>query len=91
MTTRIHPTAIVASDARLGEDIDIGPWAVVGEDCTIGDGCAIAARATRERHGRLASNVRIGIQSIIGGEPQDLKCRGELTTVQIGQNSVVRE
>ena len=91
MTTRIHPTAIVASDARLGEDIDIGPWAVVGEDCTIGDRCAIAARATLERHVRLASNVKIGIGSVIGGDPQDLKFRGELTTVEIGENSVVRE
>lgn len=91
MTTRIHPTAIVASDARLGEDVEIGPWAVVGEDCTIGDRCAIAARATLERHVRLASNVKIGIGSVIGGDPQDLKFRGELTTVEIGENSVVRE
>ena len=91
MTTRVHPSAIVATDARLGENVEVGPFAIIGEDCEVGDGCVIAARATLERHVRLAPNVRIGVGSVIGGDPQDLKFKGETTTVEIGEGSIVRE
>src|SRR5919205_404612 len=91
MSVRIHPTAIVHRSADLGEGVEIGPFAIVGDDCVLGDGCVLAARAVLERHVRLANNVRVGIGSIIGGEPQDLKYQGELTTVEIGENSVIRE
>jgi UDP-N-acetylglucosamine acyltransferase len=57
----------------------------------VGDGCIIAPRATLEHHVRLARNVRIGVGSVIGGDPQDLKFKGEATTVEIGEGSIVRE
>src|SRR5919205_2564964 len=91
MSVRIHPTAIVHRSADLGEGVEIGPFAMVGEDCVVGDGCVLAARAVLERHVRLANNVKVGTGSIVGGDPQDLKFRGELTTVEIGENSVIRE
>jgi UDP-N-acetylglucosamine acyltransferase len=91
MSARVHPSAIVAPDARLGDDVEVGPFAIIGEDCDVGDGCIIGARVTLERHVRLARDVRIGIGSVIGGDPQDLKFKGETTTVEIGEGSVVRE
>jgi UDP-N-acetylglucosamine acyltransferase len=91
MSTRIHPSAIVHPGARIGEDVEIGPWAWVGEDCEIGDGCVIGARATLERHVRLAPRVKIGVGTVLGGDPQDLKFKGELTTVEIGEGTTVRE
>ena len=91
MSARVHPSAIVARDARLGDDVEVGPFAIIGEDCEVADGCIIAARATLERHVRLARNVRIGVGSVIGGDPQDLKFKGEATTVEIGEGSIVRE
>jgi UDP-N-acetylglucosamine acyltransferase len=91
MSARIHPTAIVDASAELGRGVEIGPFAIVGEDCVLGDGCVLAARVVLERHVRLANNVRVGIGSVIGGDPQDLKFRGEVTTVEIGENSVIRE
>ena len=91
MSVRIHPTAIIHPSADLGVGVEIGPFAMVGEDCVVGDGCVLAARAVLERHVRLADNVKVGTGSIVGGDPQDLKFRGELTTVQIGENSVIRE
>ena len=87
----IHPTAIIAPTARLGEGVDIGPYAYVGDECVVGDGCMIGMRATLERNVTLAAGVKIGIGSVIGGDPQDLKYRGEHTTVEIGENTVVRE
>ena len=91
MSARVHPSAVIASDARLGDRVEVGPFAIIGEDCEVADGCVIAARATLERHVRLAPNVRIGIGSVIGGDPQDLKFKGEMTTVEIGEGSIVRE
>jgi len=49
------------------------------------------ARAVLERHVRLAANVKVGIGTILGGDPQDLKYAGEVTTVEIGENTVIRE
>jgi UDP-N-acetylglucosamine acyltransferase len=90
-TTRIHPSAIISPDAQLGEGVEVGPFALVGEGCVIADGCVIGARATLERNVRLASNVRVGVGSVLGGDPQDLKFRGEVTTVEIGEGTTIRE
>jgi len=91
MTTRIHPTALVDAGAEIGDDVDIGPFAIVGENCRIGDGCVVAARATLERNVILGAGVKIGIGSVLGGDPQDLKFKGELTTVEIGDGTTIRE
>ena len=91
MSARIHPTAIVSPDAIIGENVEIGPFAIIGEGCTIGDGCVIAPRATLERNVILGANVKVGAGTILGGDPQDLKFRGEQTTVEIGEGTVIRE
>jgi UDP-N-acetylglucosamine acyltransferase len=91
MTARIHPTAIVHDGAEIGADVEIGPFAIVGENCHIGDGCVIAARATLERNVILGAGVKVGIGTVLGGDPQDLKFKGELTTVEIGDGTTIRE
>jgi UDP-N-acetylglucosamine acyltransferase len=87
----IHPSAIVDSGASIGVNVTIGPFAIVGPGCTIGDGCVISARASLERHVTLGANVRVGIGSILGGDPQDLKFKGEVTTVEVGAGTTIRE
>jgi len=91
MSTRIHSTAIVSKDAQLGDGVEVGPFAIIGEGCTVGDECIIAARSTLERNVILASNVRVGSGSILGGDPQDLKYNGEHTTVEVGEGTTIRE
>jgi UDP-N-acetylglucosamine acyltransferase len=91
MTARIHPTAIVHDGVELGADVEIGPFAIVGENCRIGDGCVIAARATLERNVILGAGVKVGIGTVLGGDPQDLKFKGEMTTVEIGEGTTIRE
>lgn len=91
MSVRIHPTAVVARDAVIGDDVEIGAFAMVGEDCVLGSGCVISPRATLERHVRLADNVRIGVGVVLGGDPQDLKFQGEVTTVEVGENTIIRD
>lgn len=91
MTTRIHPTALVDPSAELGEDVDVGPWVIVGPRCVVGDGSVLSARATLEQNVRLGRRVRVGSGSIVGGDPQDLKYRGEETWVDIGDETALRE
>jgi UDP-N-acetylglucosamine acyltransferase len=87
----IHPTAIVSPRAELGDNVTIGPYAMVGENCVVGDGCTLEARSVLDRNVRLGVNVSIGIGSVIGGDPQDLKFKGEETWVEIGDGTRVRE
>jgi UDP-N-acetylglucosamine acyltransferase len=91
MSTNVHPTALVDPGAVLADGVEIGPFAMVGPGCELAEGCVVAPRATLERNVKLGRNVRVGIGSVLGGDPQDLKYRGEETTVEIGDGSVVRE
>jgi UDP-N-acetylglucosamine acyltransferase len=90
-TAQIHPTAIVSPDARVAANVEIGPAAIVGDGCDIGDGCIIGPHAVLERNVILAANVKVGVGSVLGGDPQDLKFRGEHTTVEIGEGTTIRE
>jgi UDP-N-acetylglucosamine acyltransferase len=89
--TRIHPTAIVSSDAELAPDVEVGAYAIIGENCKVASGCVISPRVTLERNVLLGHNVKVGIGTILGGAPQDLKYAGEETTVEIGDGTVIRE
>ena len=91
MTARIHPSAIVHPSAELGAGVEVGPFAIVGEDCVVGDECAIAARATLERNVILGQRVKVGVGTVLGGDPQDLKYKGERTTVEVGDDTTIRE
>jgi UDP-N-acetylglucosamine acyltransferase len=91
MTARIHPTAIVDAKAEIGQDVEIGPWAYVGPHCVVGDGSVIQMRATLEEHVILGPKVTVGIGTVLGGKPQDLKFKGEVTTVEIGEGTTLRE
>lgn len=88
---RIHPTAIIAPQAELGADVEIGPYAIVGPGVTLGPRCRIGSHAVIERNSRLGAECRVGTGSVIGGDPQDLKYAGEETWVEIGDGSVLRE
>jgi UDP-N-acetylglucosamine acyltransferase len=91
MKAKIHPTAIVDPKAEIGTDVEIGPWVLVGPHCHIGSGSTLAPRVTLESHVKLGKNVRVGVGSVLGGLPQDLKFKGEETWVEIGDSSTIRE
>ena len=91
MSAGIHPTAIVHARAEIGRDVEIGAFAIVGDGCVVGDGCLIAPRATLERNVTLGQGVKVGIGSVLGGDPQDLKYKGEPTLVEVGDGTTIRE
>lgn len=91
MSTQIHPTAIVSKDAQLGARVVVGPYAIIGPHVTAGDDCVVGPHAMLEQRVKLGARVKIGASSIIGGDPQDLKFRGEETWAEIGDDTTVRE
>jgi UDP-N-acetylglucosamine acyltransferase len=91
VTTVIHPTAIVDPSAQLGHGVEIGPWALVGPRVSVGDRCLIGPRVRLQQNVKLAAEVSVGDGTIIGGDPQDLKFRGEETWVEIGEGTIIRE
>jgi UDP-N-acetylglucosamine acyltransferase len=91
MSAHIHPTAIVDRKAEVASDAQIGPFAIVGPGCVVGPGSVVEARATLQENVRLGSHVTVGVSSVLGGKPQDLKFRGEVTYVEVGDNTTIRE
>jgi UDP-N-acetylglucosamine acyltransferase len=89
--TVVHPTAILDPAAELGQGVEIGPWVIVGPRVCIGDRCRIGPRARLQRNVRLAEDVSVGDGSIVGGDPQDLKYKGEETWVEVGAGTIIRE
>jgi UDP-N-acetylglucosamine acyltransferase len=87
----IHSTAIVSPEAELGEDVSVGPSAIIGPHVTVGDGCEIGAHAILEKYVRMGARCRVGPGSIVGGDPQDLKYKGEETWAEIGEDTIIRE
>jgi UDP-N-acetylglucosamine acyltransferase len=88
---KIHKSAIVHPDAILGKDVEIGPFSVIGEDVTIGDGTVIKNHVTVIGNTTIGKNNVIYPNAVLGAEPQDLKYRGERTSLILGDNNVIRE
>ncbi len=87
----IHPMAIVHPKAKIGENVEIGPFSVIAENVEIGDGTVIMNNVTVMDGARIGRNCRIFPGAVISGIPQDLKFRGEETLAIIGDNTTLRE
>ncbi len=88
---KIHPTAIIAPDARLADDVEIGPYSVIGPDVQIGAGTVIGPHVVIEQYTDIGEGCHIRQFASIGADPQDLKYRGEATRVVIGNFNTIRE
>ena len=91
MPARIHPTAIVETTARLGADVEIGPFAYVGEGVQIGDGTRIHHHASVEGNTVLGKACEVFPYASIGAKTQDLKYKGGNPGVRSGDRNVFRE
>lgn len=91
MPVSIHPTAVVDPAARLGTDVTVGPLCVIEAETAIGDGCTLDAYVHVKAHTSVGARVSIASHACLGGTPQHLSFRGEPTTVQIGDDCIIRE
>jgi len=88
---QIHPTAIVAPGAVIAQDVVIGPFCVVGENVRLGAGVVLRAHIVVDGRTTIGEGTRIFPFASIGLDPQDLKYRGEPSTLVVGRNNTIRE
>ena len=81
----LHP------EAKIGNNVKISNFTTIYEDVVIGDNTWIGPNVTIFPGARIGKNCKIFPGSVIAAIPQDLKFNGEYTTVEIGDNNVIRE
>ena len=87
----IHKTAIIDSNAKISENVKIGPYSVVGPDVEIGEGTVVQSHVNITGKTIIGINNQIYPFASIGNDPQDLKFKGEKTLLEIGNNNKIRE
>lgn len=91
MTQTIHPTAIVAPEAKLGEGVQIGPYCVIGPKVSIGARSILHSHVVVEGLTTLGEECEIFPFASLGHKPQDLKFKGEDSRLVIGNRNTIRE
>ena len=87
----VHPTAIIHPGARLGTDCVIGPYCVIGEHVSLGDGCRLHSHVVIDGHTHLGARNEMFPFATIGTQTQDLKWRGGVSHLEIGDHNTFRE
>lgn len=87
----IHPTAIVSAKAELGNNVKVGPFAIIHDDVIIGDDSEVQSHAVIYNGARLGNRVKIFQSASISNIPQDLKFGDEKTYLEIGDDTIIRE
>ena len=88
---KVHPLAFVDPKAELAEDVEVGPFCYVAAGAFLGAGTKLDSHATVKGGTRIGRNNLICQGTVLGGDPQDRKYRGEPTFLEIGDNNVIRE
>ncbi len=89
--TTVSSLAFVHSEAILGDNVVVEPFAYVDRNTEIGEGTRVMSQATILTGARIGKNCVIFPHAVISGIPQDLKFIGEETTAIIGDNTTIRE
>ncbi len=89
--TEIHAQAVVAASAHLGPGVRVGAFAVVGENVELGEGCVLHPHAVVQGPARIGRNNTFFSFCAVGGDPQDLKYKGERTELHAGDGNTFRE
>jgi UDP-N-acetylglucosamine acyltransferase len=87
----IHSTAIVDPNAKIADNVSIGPYSVIGPNVEIGSGCVIKSHVVINGPTKIGCNNQFFQFCSIGEDPQDKKFAGEATLLEIGDNNLFRE
>jgi UDP-N-acetylglucosamine acyltransferase len=91
MKPSIHPTAIVAQGAKIGDGSQIGPYAIIGEKVSLGKNVTIGSHAIIDGQTEMGDDCRVFPHAYIGGKSQDLKDFSEGGRLVIGKGNTFRE
>ena len=89
--TQIHSTAVIHPRAQIGPDCRIGPYCVIGEHVVLGERCQLHSHVVIDGHTALGSDNQIFPFASVGLQTQDLKWKGGITRLQIGDRNTFRE
>lgn len=89
--SRIDPRAVVSPTARLGRDVTIEPFAVVGEEVELGDGCSVRHHAVVQGPSRFGAGNLFHPFCSVGSDPQDLTYHGERAELLAGEKNIFHE
>lgn len=81
----------ISPKAKIGSNVIIGDFTVIKEDVEIGNNVEIGSNVIIDNGARISDNVKLHHGAVVSTIPQDLKFNGEVTTLEIGENTVVRE
>jgi len=87
----ISKSAIIGKNAQIGKDIHIGSFSTIEEDVIIGNNTWIGNYVNIQNGARIGENCQVHSSAVLAGNPQDLKFKGEYTTLEIGNNTIIRE
>lgn len=91
MATFVHPSSVIEPGARLGENVTIGPFCLVGPEVALGDGVELKSHAVVSGWTEIGRETVIFPHASVGGVPQDLKYKGERTRLIVGERNRIRE
>ena len=87
----IHSSAIIHPKAQIDSDCEIGPYCVIGEHVTLGAGSRLHSHVVVDGHTKLGKKNEVFPFASIGKKTQDLKWKGGITRLEIGDRNVFRE
>ncbi len=87
----IQPLAYIHPQAKIAENVVIEPFVTIYKDVVIGEGTWIGSNVTIMDGARIGKNCRIFPGAVISAPPQDMKYKGEPSTVTVGDNTIIRE
>ncbi len=87
---KVHRTAVVASNVKLSEGVDIGPYCIVGKGVKLGKNTKLISHVVIEKT-EMGNDCTVYPFTIIGLPPQDIKYKNEKTKVKIGDSNIIRE
>ncbi len=87
----IHPTAIISKKSILSNNVNVGPYCLIGDNVEIGENCKLHSHINITGNTKIGNNNEIFPFVSIGTPPQDLKYKGEKNSIIIGDNNKIRE
>ena len=91
MAGNIHPTAVIAPEAELGEGVEVGAYSMIGPGVVIGANTRIGVHAVIQGPTRIGAENQVFPFASVGSAPQDKKYKGEPTRLEVGDRNVIRE
>ncbi|HUJ82055.1 MAG TPA: acyl-ACP--UDP-N-acetylglucosamine O-acyltransferase [Candidatus Acidoferrales bacterium] len=87
----VDPRAVVSPSAKLGKDVCVAAYAVIGDEVDLGDGCVVESHAVIRGPSSFGRDNHFSSFSMVGGDPQDLTYTGQRVRLEAGDSNEFRE